>query len=61
MLRVEFFEEAGDEIEFERSYYREHSITAEAAFLRELDHATTDVSEAEARVRPRRYLQRNRI
>ena len=49
MLRVEFFEAAGDEIEFERGYYREHSITAEAAFLRELDHAISVVSEAPLR------------
>lgn len=49
MHHVEFFEEAGDEIEHERSYYHQCSITAEAAFLRELDHAIEVVSEAPLR------------
>lgn len=49
MVSVAFFEEAGEEIEHERSYYRERSVTAEAAFLRELDHAISVVSEAPLR------------
>lgn len=49
MLPVAFFEEAAEEIEHERTYYRERSITAEAAFLRELDHAIAVVSEAPLR------------
>ena len=49
MLPLQFFEEASEEIEHERSYYRERSITAEAAFLREVDHAVAVVSEAPLR------------
>jgi len=44
--RVRFFEEAADEIEHERAWYRDRSETAEAAFLRELDHAIDVVTEA---------------
>jgi plasmid stabilization system protein ParE len=49
MLPFEFFEEAGQEIEKERSFYRERSESAEAGFLRELDHAVQSVSEAPQR------------
>jgi hypothetical protein len=49
MLPLQFFEEAGEEVEHERSYYRQRSTTAEAAFLRELDHAVSVVSEAPLR------------
>lgn len=46
MLPLQFFEKASQEIEHERSYYRQRSITAETAFLRELDHAGSVISEA---------------
>jgi|SRR5687767_6341882 plasmid stabilization system protein ParE len=49
MLPLQFFEEAGREIEKERSFYRERSESAEAAFLRELDHAIESVSQAPQR------------
>lgn len=41
-----FFQEAVDEIEHERSWYRQRSLTAESAFLRELDHALAAVANA---------------
>lgn len=44
--RVRFFEEALDEAEHERKWYRERSPSAETSFLRELDHAVEIVSEA---------------
>ena len=44
--RVRFFEEAGDEIEEQRRWYRKRSHVAEASFLRELDHAIEIVLEA---------------
>src|SRR5438552_17236131 len=56
-----FFEEAADEIEHERQWYRGRSHTAENLFLREVDHAIQAVVEAPNR-RPkylagtRRYL-----
>jgi len=43
---IRFFEEASREIEHERSWYRERSITAEQSFLRELDHAIEVVTDA---------------
>ena len=46
MLPLKFFEEASEEIEKERQFYRERSESAETAFLRELDHAIQSVSEA---------------
>jgi len=45
----QFFEEAAEEVEREREWYRERSPTAEAVFLRELDHAIESVSEAPLR------------
>jgi len=39
MKSLSFFEEAAEEIEQERQWYRERSVVAEASFLRELDHA----------------------
>jgi len=44
--RLRFFEEASQEIEHERGWYRQRSETAETAFLRELDHAIEAVVEA---------------
>ena len=49
MLSWQFFEEAAQEIEHERRWYRERSQAAEAAFLRELDRAIESVSEAPGR------------
>jgi len=46
MFAVEFFAEAGEEIERERRWYRERSEIAEASFLRELDHSLEVVTEA---------------
>ena len=43
--RLRFFEEAAAEIEHERAWYRSKSHVAEAAFLRELDHALEAVTE----------------
>jgi plasmid stabilization system protein ParE len=37
--RIRFFEEAGEEIEEQRRWYRKRSVRAEESFLRELDHA----------------------
>ena len=45
-MELEFFEEAAAEIEDDRSWYRKRSETAEAGFLRELDHAIQQVVDA---------------
>lgn len=47
--RIRFFEDAAEEIEHERRWYRERSESAEASFLRELDHAIEVVAEAPQR------------
>jgi plasmid stabilization system protein ParE len=44
--RIRLFEEAADEVEHERHWYRQRSESAEASFLRELDHAIAAVVEA---------------
>jgi toxin ParE1/3/4 len=44
--RLRLFEEAAEEVEHERRWYRKRSETAEASFLRELDHAIDAVVEA---------------
>ena len=44
--RIRFFEEAAEEIEHERRWYRDRSESAEASFLREVDHALDVVIEA---------------
>jgi plasmid stabilization system protein ParE len=44
--RLRFFEEAAEEVEHERIWYRRRSESAEAAFLRELDRAIAAVMEA---------------
>lgn len=46
MTTLRFFDEASDEIEHERRWYRGRSEQAEAAFLKELDHAITMVEES---------------
>lgn len=43
--RLRFFEDAAAEIEHERAWYRSKSHVAEAAFLRELEHAVEAVTE----------------
>src|SRR2546423_4256947 len=45
-MNLHFFEEASEEVEEHRAWYRERSETAESAFLREIDHATDVVLEA---------------
>jgi toxin ParE1/3/4 len=45
-MNPHFFEEASEEVEEHRAWYRERSETAESAFLRELDHAVEMVSDA---------------
>lgn len=49
-MKLELFEEASEEVEQHRGWYRQRSETAEAAFLRELDRAVELVLEA-----PRRW------
>jgi len=44
--RIRFFEEAANEVEHDRKWYRDRSYSAEEAFLRELDHAIEVVTEA---------------
>src|SRR2546423_537047 len=46
MTELHFFEEASNEVEEARGWYRERSETAEMAFLNELDHAIAVVVEA---------------
>ena len=48
-MRLEFFEDAASELEEDRRWYRERSESAEAGFLRELDHAIQQVTDAPAR------------
>jgi plasmid stabilization system protein ParE len=43
---LEFFEDAASEVEEGRAWYRERSESAEAGFLRELDHAIQQVTDA---------------
>jgi plasmid stabilization system protein ParE len=45
-VRLRLFEEAAEEIEHERHWYRRRSESAEASFLRELDHAVAAVIDA---------------
>jgi len=46
MIELHFFEEASDEAEEARRWYRERSEPAESAFLNELDHAIAVVVDA---------------
>ena len=45
-MRLRFFEEAAEEVERERHWYRQRSESAETSFLRELDHAIEAVLES---------------
>jgi hypothetical protein len=45
-MRLEFFEDAAGEIEEDRAWYLERSKSAEAGYLRELDHAIQQVTAA---------------
>ncbi len=45
-MRLEFFEDAAAEIEQDRAWYRQRSESAEAGFLREIDHAVQQVIDA---------------
>lgn len=44
--RLRLFEEAAEEIEHERVYYRRRSLGVEAEFLREVDHASAAIVES---------------
>lgn len=60
-MHVEFFDDAAAEIEQDRAWYRKRSEMAEAGFLRELDHAIEQVTDAPAQwpyylAGTRRYL-----
>ena len=44
--RLRFFEEAAEEVEQQRAWYRRRSESAEASFLKELDHAIDVVTES---------------
>jgi plasmid stabilization system protein ParE len=55
---LRLFREASKEIEHERAYYRRRSPAAEAAFLRELDHAVEVVVDSPKRWPP--YLAETR-
>ena len=46
MMQSLFFEEADQEVEEHRAWYRERSESAESGFLRELDHAIEHITEA---------------
>jgi plasmid stabilization system protein ParE len=45
-MQLHFFEEADQELEEQRAWYRERSVSAEAGFLNELDHAIEQVVAA---------------
>jgi len=45
-MRLDFFDDAAAEIEEDRSWYLKRSESAEAGFLRELDHAIQQVIDA---------------
>jgi toxin ParE1/3/4 len=47
-MDLEFFEDALAEVEEDRAWYRSRSESAEAGFLRELDHAIQQVTDAPA-------------
>ncbi|HEY0142128.1 MAG TPA: type II toxin-antitoxin system RelE/ParE family toxin [Thermoanaerobaculia bacterium] len=47
-MRLELFEDAAAEIEEDRAWYLERSESAEAGFLRDLDHAIQQVTDAPA-------------
>jgi toxin ParE1/3/4 len=45
-MHLDFFEDAASEIEADRAWYRQRSESAEAGFLRELDHAIQQVTDS---------------
>jgi toxin ParE1/3/4 len=45
-MQLELFEDAAVEIERDRAWYRARSESAEAGFLRELDHAMQQVADS---------------
>ena len=45
-MRLEFFDDAAAEVEEDRAWYRHRSESAEAGFLRELDHAIQQVTHS---------------
>jgi len=45
-MQLQFFEEAEQEVEEQRAWYRKRSEAAEAGYLRELDHAIEQVIAA---------------
>ena len=45
-MRLEFFEDAATEVEEDRTWYLARSESAEAGYLRELDHAVKQVIDA---------------
>ena len=45
-MLLELFEDAAAEIELDRGWYRTRSESAEAGFLREVDHALQQVTDA---------------
>jgi toxin ParE1/3/4 len=45
-MRLEFFDDAAVEVEEDRAWYLARSESAEAGFLRELDHAIQQVIDA---------------
>jgi plasmid stabilization system protein ParE len=45
-FRIQLFEEAAEEVEHERRWYRQRSESAEGSFLRELDRAIAAVVES---------------
>jgi plasmid stabilization system protein ParE len=49
MKQLLFFDEASEEVEEARRWYRQRSESAEESFLRELDHAISQVVEAPER------------
>lgn len=60
-MHLEFFEDAAAEIEEDRAWYLKRSASAEAGFLRELDHAIQQVTDAPEQwpqylARTRRYV-----
>lgn len=48
-MHLQFFDDASDEVEESRAWYQSRSESAEAAFLRELDHAVDLIQEAPSR------------
>lgn len=45
-MRLQFFAEALQDVEESRSWYRQRSQSAEAAYLRQLDHAIAQITDS---------------